>query len=137
MQHSLLPSADLNPTAYTPIKSTKNSIDSVRDFGQSDMQKKSGGLKKSELWTSKSLVFLHLDDHRPCTTGFCMHGVCQASKANLILRFWGLYDKVSDNALGELYESHSVLLYVFSPLIASDVYVYRRDGSAKLPFLIG
>ncbi|TPP61032.1 Tumor necrosis factor-alpha-converting enzyme [Fasciola gigantica] len=124
MQHTLQSDSKLNPTEYTAVGSDKRrmsfvppSTDSSPEAGQSQARRKSIRFKKSLLLKTKELVYLHLDDHRPCTTGFCMHGVCQASKANLILRFWGLYDKVSDNALELLVRNNLVVLIVSLSLL--------------------
>ncbi|THD23704.1 Disintegrin and metalloproteinase domain-containing protein [Fasciola hepatica] len=124
MQHTLQPDSKLNPTEYTAVGSDKRrmsfvppSTDSSPETGQSQSRRKSIRFKKSPLLKTKELVYLHLDDHRPCTTGFCMHGVCQASKANLILRFWGLYDKVSDNALELLVRNNLVVLIISLSLL--------------------
>ncbi|KAA3675615.1 disintegrin and metalloproteinase domain-containing protein 17 [Paragonimus westermani] len=46
-------------------------------------------------------IYLHLEDYRPCATGYCMQGKCQLFKQNSILRFQGLYDKPEDQSLGK------------------------------------
>lgn len=42
-------------------------------------------------------VFLHLDDYRPCATGYCMSGKCHEFKQPSILRFWQSSDKSKDD----------------------------------------
>ncbi|KAF6778106.1 hypothetical protein AHF37_02608 [Paragonimus kellicotti] len=62
-------------------------------------------------------VFLHLEDYRPCATGYCMQGKCQLFKQNSILRFQGLYDKPEDRSLENFLRNNLVALVITLSLL--------------------
>ncbi|KAF7257906.1 hypothetical protein EG68_04042 [Paragonimus skrjabini miyazakii] len=62
-------------------------------------------------------VFLHLEDYRPCATGYCMQGKCQLFKQNSILRFQGLYDKPEDQSLENFLRNNLVVLVITLSLL--------------------
>ncbi|GAA47427.1 disintegrin and metalloproteinase domain-containing protein 17, partial [Clonorchis sinensis] len=57
---------------YSFVPKTNQVLESVQSSGSSNQQ-----------------VYLHLENYRPCTTGYCMDGKCTRSPENSILRFWG------------------------------------------------
>ncbi|KAF8567048.1 hypothetical protein P879_04223 [Paragonimus westermani] len=62
-------------------------------------------------------IYLHLEDYRPCATGYCMQGKCQLFKQNSILRFQGLYDKPEDQSLENFLRNNLVILVITLSLL--------------------
>ncbi|TGZ65873.1 hypothetical protein CRM22_005651 [Opisthorchis felineus] len=63
---------DRSEGRYSFVPKTNQVLESVQSSGSSNQQ-----------------VYLHLENYRPCATGYCMDGRCTRSPENSILRFWG------------------------------------------------
>ncbi|CAH8512259.1 unnamed protein product [Heterobilharzia americana] len=62
------------------------------------------------------LVYIHLQDYRPCDRGYCMSGKCVESKSKRILRFWTPVHYSRKKNFGTIVWDNFTLLVIFLSL---------------------